>query len=143
MNRLFIGLFIFLGSIGFVHGGTHAAPPNRDVIVTRAIWRSWPMRIVLSDLGAKFTARQIAGGTAIGVAISDWADRRLMSSGYAERSTLLFGEVNPPRCAQISPACGDARNCMSARAAGVSFNITATSPPTTSPLGPEMLGKSK
>src|SRR5881227_1300168 len=40
------------------------APPNRDVIVTRAIWRSWPMRIVLSDLGANFTVRQVAGGTA-------------------------------------------------------------------------------
>lgn len=37
------------------------APPNRDVIVTRAIWRSWPMRIALKELGPTFMLRPIAG----------------------------------------------------------------------------------
>ena len=36
------------------------AAPNRDVIVTRAISRTWAMRIVLPDLGPTFTLRSAA-----------------------------------------------------------------------------------
>ena len=85
------------------------APPNRDVIVTRAIWRSWPMRIVLSDLGAKFTARQIAGGTAIeqravdgGVNVTPGVYLLSAASSVDPRSLpeyigeLRFDEFHPP-----------------------------------------------
>lgn len=34
-------------------------PPNRDVIDTRAIWRAWPMRVTLPDLGPTFTMRTV------------------------------------------------------------------------------------
>jgi hypothetical protein len=37
-------------------------PPNRDVVVTRAISRSWPMRITLQDLGSTFAVQAIGGG---------------------------------------------------------------------------------
>jgi hypothetical protein len=37
------------------------AAPNRDVIDTRALWRSWPMRIRLSDLGASYTLQPVHG----------------------------------------------------------------------------------
>lgn len=37
--------------------------PRADKVVTRAIWRRWPMAIHLPDLGDAFTARPIAGGT--------------------------------------------------------------------------------
>ena len=36
-------------------------PPSADKIVTRAISRSWPMRIALPDLGGSFSARRVAG----------------------------------------------------------------------------------
>lgn len=35
---------------------------SRDKIVTRAIWRAWPMRIALPDLGDSYTVQRIAGG---------------------------------------------------------------------------------
>lgn len=35
--------------------------PSADKIVTRAIWRAWPMRIALPDLGPSFTIERIAG----------------------------------------------------------------------------------
>jgi hypothetical protein len=35
--------------------------PNRDVIVTRALRRSWPMRITLPDLGPSFTMQPVHG----------------------------------------------------------------------------------
>ncbi len=35
--------------------------PSGDKIVTRAIWRAWPMRIALPDLGPSFTVERIAG----------------------------------------------------------------------------------
>jgi hypothetical protein len=38
-------------------------PPNPDKIVTRAISRSWPMRVVLPDLGTSFTVQPLAEGT--------------------------------------------------------------------------------
>ena len=38
--------------------------PNPDKVVTRAISRSWPMTIVLPDLGASFTAQPITAGNA-------------------------------------------------------------------------------
>jgi hypothetical protein len=41
------------------------SPPNPDVIVTRAIWRAWPMRIALSELGSAFTLRTIAGAAPV------------------------------------------------------------------------------
>ena len=34
-------------------------PPNREVIDTRAIWRAWPMRVTLPDLGPTFTMRVV------------------------------------------------------------------------------------
>src|SRR6476469_4971993 len=37
------------------------AAPNRDAIDTRALWRSWPMRITLSDLGASYTLQPVHG----------------------------------------------------------------------------------
>lgn len=37
------------------------AMPSPDKVVTRAIYRSWPMRIALPDLGASFTVQRIAG----------------------------------------------------------------------------------
>jgi hypothetical protein len=37
--------------------------PSVDKIVTRAIWRAWPMRIALPDLGPSFTVERIAGDT--------------------------------------------------------------------------------
>ena len=37
-------------------------PPNADKIVTRAISRSWPMTIVLPDLGPTFTVQSLTGG---------------------------------------------------------------------------------
>ena len=36
--------------------------PRRDKIVTRAIYRDWPMRIDLPDLGSSFSAQPIAAG---------------------------------------------------------------------------------
>ncbi len=39
-------------------------PPNPDKIVTRAISRSWPMTVALSDLGAEFTLQPVTGGNA-------------------------------------------------------------------------------
>src|SRR5205823_14483961 len=77
-------------------------------------------------------------------AISAWADRRLMSSGYADRLTLLFGEVNPPAWIHGIGASGEARYWISAFAAGLSLNRTAMSPPPTTE-GPDPLidGKSK
>lgn len=39
------------------------APPSPDKIVTRAIHRSWPMRIRLPDLGAAFHVQPVAAGT--------------------------------------------------------------------------------
>jgi len=39
-------------------------PPNPEKVVTRAISRSWPMTIVLPDLGASFTAQPITAGNA-------------------------------------------------------------------------------
>jgi hypothetical protein len=39
------------------------APPRRDKIVTRAIHRSWPMRIRLPDLGPAFQVQAVAAGT--------------------------------------------------------------------------------
>src|SRR4029450_6302076 len=56
---------------------------------------------------------------------------RLTSSGYTDESTFLFGEVNPPAAAQISPASLDARNFSSSNEAGLSVSATATSPPPT------------
>lgn len=35
--------------------------PNREVIDTRALWRSWPMRITLPDLGPRFTLQPVHG----------------------------------------------------------------------------------
>src|ERR1700687_2413768 len=37
--------------------------PSVDKIVTRAIWRAWPMRIALPDLGPSFSIERIAGDT--------------------------------------------------------------------------------
>ena len=34
-------------------------PPSVDKLVTRAIWRDWPMRITLPDLGEAFTIRSL------------------------------------------------------------------------------------
>ncbi|MEK7239569.1 MAG: hypothetical protein AAB224_03215 [Gemmatimonadota bacterium] len=42
--------------------------PSADKIVTRAIERSWPMRITLPDLGAAFTVTTLAGGSGGGTA---------------------------------------------------------------------------
>ena len=39
------------------------APPHPDRIVTRAIHRSWPMRIRLPDLGSAFHVQPVAAGT--------------------------------------------------------------------------------
>jgi len=39
-------------------------PPNPEKIVTRAIRRSWPMTVTLSDLGGAFTVQPIAEGNA-------------------------------------------------------------------------------
>ena len=39
-------------------------PPNPDKIVTRAISRSWPMTLVLPDLGPSFTVQPITAGNA-------------------------------------------------------------------------------
>jgi hypothetical protein len=38
------------------------AAPNADVIVTRAIWRSAPLRVLLPDLGQTFTLRSVTPG---------------------------------------------------------------------------------
>jgi hypothetical protein len=47
--------------------------PRVDKIVTRAIWRAWPMRVALPDLGPSFTVKRIAGDTA-GPAATDATD---------------------------------------------------------------------
>jgi hypothetical protein len=49
-------------------------------------------------------------------------------SGYALCGTLLFGDANPPRCAQMLAPSGQARYWMSAFAWGVLVSIIATSP---------------
>src|SRR5436190_21264326 len=66
-------------------------------------------------------------------AFTSWsADSRATSSEYAEAGTFEFGEVKPPRPAQIAADSGDARHCRSAWAPLLFFIITATSPaPTT------------
>ena len=39
-------------------------PPNAGKIVTRALWRAWPMTVGLPDLGATFTVQPITAGNA-------------------------------------------------------------------------------
>ena len=36
--------------------------PHRDRIVTRALYRTWPMRVVLPDLGSTFTVQPVTAG---------------------------------------------------------------------------------
>ena len=62
-----------------------------------------------------------------------------MASGYALSGTFLFGDVNPPRFAQIVAASGVARYVMNARAAGVSLNMTTVSPPPTTEGGEPLI----
>jgi hypothetical protein len=45
--------------------------PNAEKIVTRAVYRSWPMRIALPDLGTAFSVQRLAGnGPAVARAIA-------------------------------------------------------------------------
>ena len=53
-------------------------------------------------------------------------------------STFLFGDEKPPFLTQISAASGVARYSIRARAAGLSLNMTITSPPPIT-IGPESL----
>jgi hypothetical protein len=67
--------------------------PSADKIVTRAIHRSWPMRVELADLGKTFTIRPVAGGTASPRAHDGTFEVRpgvflLSASGPVERSSL-------------------------------------------------------
>src|SRR5579859_2039042 len=68
-------------------------------------------------------------------------------SGYELEGTLLFGDANPPRCAQMDAPCGPARYLISASDWGVSLSMMATSPaPWTAPwlaLSAAGAGKSK
>jgi hypothetical protein len=54
-------------------------PPNPDKIVTRAIWRAWPMTVTLPDLGTSFTVQSLTarppdrpnlGGQPVGRSVS-------------------------------------------------------------------------
>jgi hypothetical protein len=42
--------------------------PNADKIVTRAVYRSWPMRVMLPDLGAGFSVQRLNRGSALHMA---------------------------------------------------------------------------
>jgi hypothetical protein len=76
--------------------------PNPDKVVTRAISRSWPMTIVLPDLGASFTAQPITAGNAQAGRATDGRVTVtpgvyvLSNSGPVDVATL------PPRIGQLA-----------------------------------------
>ena len=82
--------------------------PNRNVIVTRALWRSWPMRIMLPDLGPSFTVRPVhedapeqraSNGRVLvrpGVYVVSAAPSIDMHSLPQRVGALLFGEFHAP-----------------------------------------------
>jgi hypothetical protein len=72
-------------------------------------------------------------------ATSAAAEARVRASLYALSGTFLFGDVNPPRFAQIVEASGDARYVIHARAAGLSLNMTTVSPPVTTDGGEPLI----
>src|SRR4051794_36475412 len=79
------------------------------------------------------------------VAFTSWsAEARATSSEYALAGTFEFGEVKPPRPAQIEADSGDARYCRRACAPLLFLIITATSPaPTTAGWEPLTDGNAK
>ena len=76
-------------------------------------------------------ARSLMSKRNVSASASAVAVERWISSGYTDSSTALLGDEKPPCLAHSSPASGVARNEMKARAWGVSFIITAASPPPT------------
>ena len=82
--------------------------PNKDVIVTRALWRSWPMRIVLPDLGPSYTLRPVhdddteqraSDGRVLvrpGVYVVSAASSLDMRSLPPRLGSLAFDEFHPP-----------------------------------------------
>jgi hypothetical protein len=54
--------------------------PNPDKIVTRAVYRTWPMRITLPDLGSSFAVQRLNRGNALNMARAE-AGRFMITPG--------------------------------------------------------------
>ena len=85
------------------------AAPNAEVVVTRAIWRSAPMRVLLPDLGQTFTLRSVTPGAGAmrratngevdvtpGVFVLSAAPNVDPKTLPASVGTLRFDEFHPP-----------------------------------------------
>lgn len=78
------------------------APPSPGKIVTRAIHRSWPMRIRLPDLGAAFHVQGVAGGAS--------GPQRAADGGFAVRPGVYLlsvgGDIDPSTLTSPVPHLG-------------------------------------
>lgn len=71
--------------------------PSPEKVVTRAIYRSWPMRIVLPDLGATFTVQRVAGPAAD-------ADVRAVAGRFSVTPGVYVLSARGPVARQSLPA---------------------------------------
>src|SRR5579871_3959113 len=102
------------------------------------VWASWVVgfltkssmsaHICFSHAPLAVFCRSSRLNTKLDAFTSSLASARVIASGYELSGTVLFGEVKPPMCAQISPGLAVAMYLMSALAWGVLLSSMPTSP---------------